>query len=265
MKSRIQAMILLALLVCSASPGASDIDRERRWADDIVPSLVVGEAHWLQADGQAFLAIYAESSGQPQGGVILVHGMGIHPDWPDVVHPLRVTLPDHGWATLSLQMPIAGNNAPFYEYAALFAEVPARIEAGIAFFKEQGITNIALVGHSLGAMMGLYYLAGQANPQIRAFAAVGLSVPRDDPQIDVIDWLGKLNMPVLDLYGEQDMDAVKNTAKARKGAARRAKRYEQVEIPAANHFFHGLDDVLIKRVRSWLNRAAPGQPVSPRG
>lgn len=260
---RTSVAALCLLLACSLNLAASDVARERRWSDQVIDGLVVGEATWLQTNGQEFLAIYTESTAETQGGVILLHGIGVHPDWPDVIHPLRLGLPDHGWSTLSLQMPIADRNATFDEYIPLLEEAGPRIEAGIKFLEQQGVFNIVLLGHSLGAMMGLKYLAQEKRPKVSAFAAVGLNVSRQGLEPDILGWLRTTDKPMLDLYGARDLDGVRNTAELRARAAQQAENrdYLQVEIPVADHFFRGADAALVKRVRGWLKTTAPGDRV----
>lgn len=97
---------------------------------------MVGEAITLKADKTEFLAIFAEhNTEKAMGGVIVLHGIGVHPAWPEVIQPLRTQLPDHGWASLSLQMPILPNEAKSEEYAPLFNEVIPRIQAGVDHLK----------------------------------------------------------------------------------------------------------------------------------
>ncbi len=43
-----------------------------------------------------------ENTGTPQGGVLILHDIAQHPQWPQTVGPLREYLPDYGWNTLSL-------------------------------------------------------------------------------------------------------------------------------------------------------------------
>ena len=56
-------LIALACL-CLSGPcrRARTIEREQRWADQILPSLMVGDAVWLtQEEGHKFLGLYTEA------------------------------------------------------------------------------------------------------------------------------------------------------------------------------------------------------------
>ena len=236
---------------------ASDTAKEKRWAEQIVDGLIVGEATWLQADGEKFLGIYAEhETEKPKGSAIILHGIGVHPDWPDVVQPLRTELPAHGWATLSLQMPILRNEAGYEEYAPLFDEVAPRMNAGIAFLHQQGINNIVIIGHSLGSTMAAYYLANNPDTQVQALVAVGVSGTQfDDPKKNYFASLPKLTLPILDIYGSIDLKPVLDAEKKKAQVARKAgnKHYRQIKVTGANHFFQGLEADLVRRVKSWLS------------
>ena len=200
---------LLGLFVISMHAIASDKAKEQRWADQIVDALIVGDAVWLTSGSDKFLGIYTEqTSEKPQGGVILMHGIGVHPDWPDVINPLRSELPDHGWSTLSIQMPILHNEATAKDYEPLWKEVPGRIKAAKAYLQKQGIENIAIVAHSLGAAMAASYLATEKNPSIRAFVGIGMSETNVNESMSNVASLKKLTLPVLDIYGSLDLDGV---------------------------------------------------------
>lgn len=270
------SLLLLGLLFAAASAQAaseaktSDYAKEKRWADQIVDGLLVGEAVWLQAGERKFLGIYAEQSAdKPLGGAIILHGSGVHPDWGDVIQPLRSELPGHGWSTLSLQMPILANDAKYIEYAPLFAEVPARIDAGIAYLREQGVQNVVIVAHSMGSAMAASYLAGKNGGEgsITAFVSIGMGAQKDTHEnMDTLAFLKKIKIPMLDLYGSQDLESVLSSIKTREQAAREAPNasYAQRQVEGANHFFHGLDADLVRIVKSWLSKHA-GIEVSGKG
>ena len=86
---------------------ASDTAKEKRWADQVVDSIMVGDAEWLKVGKSKILSIYTENTTEKAiGGAIVLHGSGVHPNWDQVVRPLRSQLPDYGWSTLSLQLPV---------------------------------------------------------------------------------------------------------------------------------------------------------------
>jgi len=256
-------VLFAAFMLGGGISHASDMDKEKRWADQIVDNLVVGDVAWLEIGDKKILGIYTEQTmDKPKGGVILMHGLGVHPDWNDVISPLRQDLPEHGWSTLSIQMPILGNDAGLKEYVPLMKEVPERINAAVKYLNSQGISNIALLGHSTGATMGAYYLAKDTvnAKKIRALIAIGTVAQKEaDPEMDTLSFLEKIKIPVLDLYGSQDLEIVLETQDLRKAAAKRAKNklYRQVKVMGANHFFTGLNDDLVRLIYSWLARYAP--------
>jgi pimeloyl-ACP methyl ester carboxylesterase len=247
--------LLFSLPICAGADAASNLEKEKRWSEQITDTLLVGESVQLEADGIPFLGIYTEASGGPTGrSAILAHGIGVHPDWPEIINPLRSELPEHGWSTLSIQMPILANDAELNAYAPLFDEVAPRIQAAVKYLREQGNKTIVLVGHSLGASMAASYLGGKGGQGVQGFIAIGMSVIQLDDRMNGALALEKIRMPVLDIYGSRDLEGVLNSTKTRATAARKASNnnYRQLEIEGADHFFVGMEDTLTRRVYGWL-------------
>ncbi len=260
----VRSLIFLLFLASAAAFAGTDAAKEKRWAEQIVDSLIDGEAVWLEADGHKFLAIYTPSDApEVRGAAILLHGIGAHPDWPEVIHPLRTALPEYGWATLSIQLPVLPNEAGMNDYLPLFDEVAPRIAAAVAYLKQQKILNQVLIAHSLGTAMASHYLSGEPDPAIRAYVGISMIESRADPRLSNVAALMKIRLPVLDIYGSQDLDSVRAAAPARKRAARAANNrgYAQVEVDGADHFFNNREDELIRRIRGWLKRQADGMEV----
>jgi len=249
-------MLCAALLVHSTASAASDTAKEKRWADQIVDGLFDGEPHYLEAGGHKFLAIYTPAA-QPKGAVILLHGIGVHPDWPQVINPLRTQLPTRGWTTLSLQLPILPNEAEGKDYVPLFPEVPGRMKAGIDFLAQKGIKPIVIVGHSMGANMATYYLANDGDPRVQAFVGIGMSGDRvaSEQVMDNSVSIAKMKLPVLDVYGSLDQEEVLASTKSR--AAAEAKggnpKSRQVVIEGADHFHSGFEDKLLAIITGWID------------
>lgn len=275
-------LLVLSSIISLMSLGvfAANTDSEQRWAEQLRDNIVIGEPLDLpladiKSDASAvkstavnnnnntFFSIYTpHTTTSPKGAVILMHGTGAHPDWSDIIHPLRTELPDKGWATLSIQLPLAFPEQKDKEslQKVIESSVP-RIKAAINFLKSESYDHIALISHSFGSLMALNFLQLKENitaPDKKRLitAAViigtpssGSSAPFNSPVM-----IEKIEMPLLDLYGSNDLDSVVRSAKARKTAAYKAnnKNYRQVETIGANHFYNGLDDELIIYVNNWL-------------
>jgi pimeloyl-ACP methyl ester carboxylesterase len=253
-----KVLISLCFLIAaglSSTVLASDLAKEKRWADQIVEFLIDGEAEWLEADGQRFLAIYTEAATDtPRGGVIVVHGSGVHPNWQDVVHPLRTGLTEKGWTTLSIQMPVLHNEAEYHEYAPLFDEVAPRLRAAVQNLRDKGIDHIVIVAHSLGTAMTAYYLSSNPDHGVKAFVAVGMPQPREDQRMNTVAALKKISIPVLDIYGSRDLEGILKSAPQRKAAGSGNKQYTQQVVDGADHFFVNKNKELIGEVDGWIRR-----------
>ena len=144
-----------------------------------------------------------------------MHGIGIHPNWPDVIMPLRSELPQYGWNTLSIQMPILPNDATYDDYAPLFAEVPARMQAAVDFFKKKKISPVVVIAHSLGTDMTATWLGNlpKGNKEIAGYITIGMSLSKNNPTKRKVEAaLEKITIPMLDIYGSQDLEAVVKSA-----------------------------------------------------
>ncbi|MDP1536648.1 MAG: DUF3530 family protein [Burkholderiales bacterium] len=241
--------IWLAVLLAAASFNIfaqSDYAREQRWANEITPAILVGDPVQLALpSGRKFLGIYAPNS-KAQAGVIVVHGLGVHPDW-GLINPLRSLLSEQGYATLSVQMPVLANEARGSDYPPTFPEAAERIAVAVNYLRGKGHKKIAIVSHSLGARMANVFLNQSEAPAINAWVAIGLSGEYTQPEM--------LKVPVLDLYGEKDLPAVLDNASKRAAAIRKIRGSAQISVAGADHFFNGMDNELVRNVKLFLDRA----------
>ena len=152
MKLPVLSLILL-LAGFSAHANEPDWAREARLADEIVDVILDGDPEWLDADGREFLTIYTEAD-EAKAAVVIMHGRGFHPDWADAINPLRVGLVDHGFSTLSIQMPVLTKDAKYYDYVPVFPAAYPRIESSIEFLRESGYDRVYLIAHSCSTGSG---------------------------------------------------------------------------------------------------------------
>lgn len=253
----VRAALLTAALL-SIESGAetfSDIDKEKRWADQVIETLFDGEPVWLSAAQHQFLALEMGSDdGSVDKALIVVHGIGVHPNWEQVVRPVRVEMAASGWNTLSIQMPVLKNEATSIEYEPLFDEVGGRFSAAVEHLRTQGAEQIVIVAHSLGAAMSSWYLADNDSGDISALVIIGMNADKATMPVDTAFALRRVEVPVLDIFGSEDLEPVLETAARRASAAHAGgnSRYRQIRIEGADHFFEGHEEQLLKQIGDWL-------------
>lgn len=233
---------MFGLLIVSTNViAAPDYAREKRWGDEIVPGLIVGDAIYLtQKNGHKFLGIFAEED-NARMGLVVVHGMGIHPDW-GMVSTLRQGLFDHGYTTLSIQMPILAADASYKAYPAVFPDAVERLQIAVAYLKQKGYQHIAIVSHSNGSRMSRVYMANNPH-KVTAWAALSLTQG---------DTFRGVKVPVLDLYGENDLPHVLSST-VKRNASLTNTASKQVVIPDTNHFYAGHEETMVKVVKDFLD------------
>ncbi len=270
--SLLSSLFFFSILSAHAINSAS----ETRWAEQLRDNIVIGEPLDLplsstekQTEIAPFFSIYTEATtSKAKGAVILLHGSGAHPDWSDIIHPLRVTLPDNGWASLAIQLPLQNTEKPSRkeeqnkERIAVIKASITRINLAIEFLREKKYDYIVLISHSFGSLMSLNYLqtnsdkkTAQGKPFVNAAIIIGTPLLGKKIPLNSALMIAKIHIPLLDLYGSEDLDSVLRSAKARKTAAHKAqnKHYRQAQTIGANHFYQGLDNELNTYVSNWLN------------
>lgn len=235
---------VLLLIVAQLAYGA-DYVREKKWADEITPGLVVGDPVYLEGRaGHRFLTLYTEAA-NARAGLVIVHGIGVHPDW-GLIGVLRSALTDYGYTTLSVQMPVLAANARADEYPPTFGEAAERLTRAVDFLRAKGYAKIAMVSHSMGSRMTHYCLTRDPRTPAGAWVCIGWGGEGDFSQ---------LKLPVLDLYGENDLPAVLKGAQKRAASINEAKRSQQFMAPKADHFFTGQQGELVRYVRDFLDKS----------
>jgi pimeloyl-ACP methyl ester carboxylesterase len=243
------AVALLFFVLSLPAWAISDYDREKRWADQIVPSLMIGEAVWIeQASGHKFLAIYAEAE-KPRGALIVAHGRGWSPDY-ELYGILRVKLMEHGYTTLAIQLPVLGGGAKIGDYLATYPDARERFDLAAKFLVARGYKNIGIVSHSLGAAMANQYLINIDKTPVRAWAFVGI--------INGLEEMFRIKIPVLDVFGSKDWEITQVGAYERKKQIDKVPGSEQIVVKDALHFFEGREEELALILTEFMDRVFHG-------
>lgn len=141
-------------------------------------------------------------------------------------------------------------------------------------------------------MAATAYLSSQQEIPTQAFIAVSLGMlDKNKKPESISQQLEKISIPVLDIYGSNDLDHVTSTALSRALAAKISsdavtstkqlesyKRsaiaksstqnsqgyisYRQIVIDGASHDFSGSSYQLTKRIAGWLERHAKGVAIN---
>lgn len=231
----------LLLAGAAAAQSRSDTAREKRWADQVLANLVVGDAVYLSARGTRFLALYTPAE-RPRGAVLLTHGPGLHPDH-GITGELRMHLADRGYATLSLQMPVLGpedEGGPAYR--ELFPEAAERIGEGARFLREKGNARFAIVSHAMGAAMAHDYLQRNRDAPVWAWAA-----------LSYYGVFEAMPFPVLDLYGKSDYRGIRGPAGERKRVLDKMPGSRQLAAPDGGRFLAGGEQTVLREVAAFLD------------
>jgi len=268
-QAAIKLIFSMSLLIASQLSHGADLAREIRMQQQVADYIMQGDALMLQ-DAIAeheFLSIYTEAEiDTPKGAVIIMHGRGFHPNWPELVYPLRTGLPQYGWHTLSIQMPVLDTTASFYDYMDIVEEAHPRIEAAIEFLQRQEIEFIILLAHSCSVHMAVDWLHQHPDADASGFIGIGMgSTDKGQPMRQPFP-LQAIKIPVLDIHGEYDYPAVK------RNAPRRWENIQQAGNPLSaqrvvkdeQHYFTDHSDALLQEVVSWLDtvhKAPVDKPV----
>jgi hypothetical protein len=222
-----------------------DFERELRWRNDVVPSLVVGDAIDLDVSGKKVLALLTKGKSDLPA-IVLVHGVGVHPDH-GIIGILRSNLSDLGYTTLSVQMPVLSKETTDpAQYAAVFSHSTARIAAASQYLAKEKLntTGMVLLSHSMGSWMSNVYLQDAAQVPFAAWVCLSIT--------GRIGSTGEHRLPILDIQGENDLEVV------RKGSWLRAIKVmghpgsKRFEVAGANHFYEKHEAQLLKEVDGFL-------------
>ena len=233
------------MLLAAALPAAAqDYEREKRWAAEIVPNLVVGDAVQLRLPtGREFLGLHIERKGA-LAAVLLLHGVGVHPDH-GVIGILRVALADMGYATLSVQLPVQKSDAQLEDYyPTVFPEAVERIGVAARWLQQREYRRVVLLSHSMGSWMANVYYEKTADAPFAGWICLGLT--------GGFGGMHNVRAPVLDAYGEHDLAPVLRADWRRRATLLSIDGSKQVRITGADHQFTGREKELAAVIRDFV-------------
>ena len=252
--------ILVFVLCFFPAPGEADVwdrDRETLIAYRLSEDLQSGELVWLKApSGQSIAGVFTRAGPYSRpDAVILLHGMGAHPDWPVIISPLRKHLAGDHWTSLSIQLPVLASDQPVAEYGRTLKESTRRIRMGVEYLLEKNYRHIVLIGYGFGAMSALEYIVNHDSQDVVAFIGISMLARKFlEPRVDMLAYLEKVRLPILDIYGSDDMNFVVETADDRRLYAGKTSTHyiTQRMIEGADHYYTGHEQTVFELISRWL-------------
>lgn len=144
-----------------------------------------------------------------------------------------------------------------------------RLESALRFLHDQGQFNVAILGNGTGAIRANTFLNNNTpktdDPNLanaKPFRAIVLLNSRNrlpTMDADYKGWFSDPSIPVLDIYLGEDQRN-QRAAKARKILAKqkRVAIYKQVRLTHLKHTRNGRENILSRRIRSYLSANATG-------
>lgn len=80
-------LILLLISNFAFAQVVPNYAKEKRWASQVEDGLMDGDVVWLSANKQQFMSLYTPSETNAKRAALIVHGLGAHPDWAQVIQP----------------------------------------------------------------------------------------------------------------------------------------------------------------------------------
>lgn len=251
------SLCLLAVISASVVAAAPE-EYEQSLSEKLAQSRKPGEVVWLSGGSGKFLSLFEPAhAGDRRRAALILHGLGGHLDWWDVIAPLRSGLPEKGWATLSIQLPVVAPGEPWALQGRALSQAGARITAALAWLEHREFRTVVLVGYGFGGALSAQYLADR-KPALDGFVGISMQAPPYlQGAVDLLGSLEKIAVPVMDVYGSLDSDEVLSQADDRRLAFRknRDRPHQQVILEGADHLYTGLSSALIDRIAAWLDAA----------
>tara|TARA_B100001063_G_scaffold244116_1_gene276182 strand:+ start:2930 stop:3703 length:774 start_codon:yes stop_codon:yes gene_type:complete len=188
-----------------------------------------------------------------QHALLFLHGRGLNPNEQNLAYPLRVVMSD-SLNTYSIQLPVLKKQSTYLEYTKIFYDSDERILSALEHIYKNN-KKVIIVAHSCGVHMLMSFIKNKGLPnKISSLVLIG-SGAVDKGQKPIYEYpYEKINVPTLDLFGENDFNLVlKNANKRKELITETSNRSQQIEIESSDHYHTDNSENVITIVKKWLN------------
>ena len=185
--------------------------------------------------------------------VLFLHGRGLSPNEENLAYPVRVSMSDL-YNTYSLQLPVLKKQSTYLEYTKIFYDSDERILSALEHIYKKN-NKVIIIAHSCGVHMLMSFIQNKnLTNNISSLVLIG-SGAVDKGQKLIYEYpYDKINVPILDLFGESDFDLVLKNAKKRKQLIKETSvKSQQIKIKSSDHYHADNSEKVISSVKKWLS------------
>ena len=251
---QILGLVLFVLILNYFYPAQKkpDVVRERMIYDQSLSEVFDGEHSYINYKHGKFSSIEIYSDDK-DSAILYLHGRGLSPNDFNLAHPVRTQL-SNDFNTYSIQLPVLEKGSTYNDYVDILYDSDQRIISAVDYISSKN-DRLVIIAHSCGVHMLMslienYYLSSQAI----AIVMIG-SGAVDKGQKLVTEYpYDKINIPILDIYGEYDFDLVRKEASKREKLIKIVSdKSTQYEIKSSSHYHEDNADKVIQIVKKWLS------------
>ena len=185
--------------------------------------------------------------------VLFLHGRGLSPNEQNLAYPVRVTL-SNLYNTYSLQLPVLKKQSTYLEYTKIFYDSDERILSALEHIYKKN-NKVIIIAHSCGVHMLMSFIQNKNfTNNISSLVLIGSGAVDKGEKLIYKYPYGKIKVPILDLFGENDFNLVLKNANKRKQLIKETSaKSQQIKIKSSDHYHTDNSERVITFVKKWLS------------
>ena len=185
--------------------------------------------------------------------VLFLHGRGLSPNEQNLAYPVRVTL-SNLYNTYSLQFPVLKKQSTYLEYTKIFYDSDERILSALEHIYKKN-NKVIIIAHSCGVHMLMSFIQNKNfTNHISSLVLIGSGAVDKGEKLIYEYPYGKIQVPILDLFGENDFNLVLKNANKRKQLIKETSaKSQQIKIKSSDHYHTDNSERVITFVKKWLS------------
>ena len=198
----------------------------------------------------SMLEVYDE---EHNTAVLFLHGRGLSPNEQNLAYPVRVTL-SNLYNTYSLQLPVLKKQSTYSEYTKIFYDSDERILSALEHIYKKN-NKVIIIAHSCGVHMLMSFIQNKnLTNNISSLVLIGSGAVDKGEKLIYKYPYGKIKVPILDLFGENDFNLVlKNANKRKQLIEETSAKSQQIKIKSSDHYHTDNSERVITLVKKWLS------------